>query len=990
MDPLHRRAKDIFLAALERSRDERVAFLDEACGDDAGLRQEVESLLAFHDEETGGAAEPAAPPRDRFVPGDVVAGRYRMITRIGRGGMGDVWRADDLVLQTPVALKVIDSNESGGRERILNEVRLARKITHPAVCRVFDVGKAEGDIVFFTMELVNGEDLASLLRRVGRLPSDRVIELAHQLCAGLAAAHAQGILHRDLKPANVLIDDDGQVRITDFGIAIPRDYTGRHLRTGTPGYMAPEQRIDGTQLTERTDVYALGLVLYELLVGRYAFEQRSQLGEPPLPSTIIPNVNAQLERAVMKALSPSPKDRHASAEELAASLPGARPRPITTPGAVPVAPRRRLTSRHWIAAAALGVVVILVAAASTYFLSARGRELNEQDTIVLADFENQTGDQVFDGALKVALAVALEQSPFLKVFPDDRARDTLRLMRRAPDEPINRILAREIARREQLKALIAGSITMLGRNYVITLETINTESGDVMAREQAEAASKEQVLTALGGATSRLREKLGESLASVQKFDAPLPRATTQSLDALHAYSLALINGAQVPRLEAIPHLERAIALDPAFAMAHAFLSGVYANTGQTSLAPTYSRRAFDLRDRVSERERFFISWRYYRDALQDWEKGLELSRSWTETYPREAFAFNALGTAYLRLGSIEQSLAPFREAIRIDPRFVPAYSNLAGALMSLNRYDDARATLKQAADLRLTFAGANRLSYLLAFIQGDAATMAREIEASVGPGETNAAFGWQGHVSAFNGRIGEAHERFDRGVQVSRQANFSEVAAQLTVEDAEMHAIVGQCHDAAMGVSAALELSRDNSTLERAGRALAMCGTQAEVSALSGELARRFSSATLTTRIALPVIAALMAMRQGDATRAIALLEPVHLYDHASSTDFWPEYLRGKSYLQLKDRARATPEFQRILDHRGEAPVSMLYPLAYLELARAAMLDRDTAAARAAYERFFSIWHDADADLQPLKDARAEYAALGTPRDGGGPRTTY
>ena len=379
---------------------------------------------------------------------------------------------------------------------------------------------------------------------------------------------------------------------------------------------------------------------------------------------------------------------------------------------------------------------------------------------MIADFENTTDEPVFDGALKVALAVALEQSPFLKVFPDDRARDTLRLMERSPDERITKTLARDIARREQLKALISGSIASLGRNYVIALEAVNAETGDVMAREQAEAASKEQVLTSLGAASARLREKLGESLASVQKFDAPLPRATTPSLDALHAYSLALFDGREVPRLESIPDLKRAIELDPTFAMAHAQLSAVYANTGQSALAPTYSRRAFELRDRVSERERFFISWRYYRDAVQAFDKALDLARSWTAAYPREAFAFNSLGIALIRLGQFDQSVEPFRQAIRLDPKFVPAYGNLAASLLALDRLTEARAVLQQAADNHLEFVGARRLSYLLAFVQGDSATMARELDASIGVGETNAAFGWQAHASAFEGRVLQAHER--------------------------------------------------------------------------------------------------------------------------------------------------------------------------------------------------------------------------------------
>ena len=973
MESLHQRAKELFLAALERPAADRPAFLAEACGGDAALRQEVESLLAFHDEqpeEAGNSPDKTAAP---FTPGEVFAGRYRMIARIGRGGMGDVWRADDLVLGTAVALKVIDSTGFEARERILNEVRLARQITHPAVCRVFDVGESAGWI-FFSMELVSGEDLAALLRRVGRLPSEKVVDIARQLCAGLAAAHAQGVLHRDLKPANVLIDDNGLVRITDFGIAIPRAAAGSHMLTGTPGYMAPEQRAVGTELSERTDVYSLGLVLYELLVGRYAFNRSGEATKPPLPSTLVPHVDPQLERVVMQSLSPDPLSRPPSALAVAASLPD-----IGAPGDTGLAaagsPRSRGT--RWLVGTAIAGVVGALAVASSFFVSPNARTLTERDTIVLADFENTTGEPVFDGALKVALAVSLEQSPFLKVFPDDRARETLRLMERSPDDRVTRSIARDIARRERLKALLAGSIASLGRNYVLSLEAVNAETGDVMAREQAEAAGKEQVLTSLGAATSRLREKLGESLGSIQRFDVPLPKATTASLDALHAYSLALSEGREVPRLEAIPHLKRAIELDSTFAMAHALLSGVYANTGQSALAPAFSRRAFDLRDRVSERERFFISFRYYRDATQDWEKALELARSWTATYPREAFAFNSLGSAYIRLGRFDQSVEAFREAIRLDPKFIPAYSNLAAALLALNRFDEARAILQQASDQHLDFIGARRLSYLLAFVQGDAATMSRDLESSVGVRETNAAYGWQGHSSAFAGRIETAHEQFRRGIQMSLQGNFQEVAAQLTMEDAETHASVGQCAEARSEVSSGLGLSRDNLTLERASRVLALCGSASEAVSLSNELAKQFPDATLTIRVSLPVTAAALAIERGEPARGLERLEPVKPYDRAPSAEFWPVYLRGQAYLQLKNGGAAGAEFQSILDRRGEVPVSVLYPLAYLGLARSALLVNNPEKARSAYDAFLALWKDADPDLRPLKDARLEYSRL-------------
>ena len=976
MSSLHHRAKDVFLAALDTPPSARNAFVAEACAGNTALQQEVESLLTFHD---GGEPDPAAPAREaEFAAGTMFAGRYRMTRRIGRGGMGDVWEADDLVLQTSVALKLIDSTDAA-RERILTEVRLARQITHPAICRVFDVGEADGAI-FYSMELVRGEDLAALLRRAGRLPSEKVADIARQLCAGLAAAHAHGILHRDLKPANVLIDEDGLVRITDFGIAITRADASLHMQTGTPRYMAPEQRAAGTVLSEQTDVYALGLVLYELLVGPEIFGRVAAAGALPKPSTLVPAIDPQLERVVSQALARDPARRPSSAAEMAAGLPDLG---SDGDGAAVAAGWRGIP--RWMAAAALAGIVGILAIASSYFVAPAGRTLTAQDTLVLADFDNATGDAVFDGTLKVALAVSLEQSPFLKVFPDERARETLRLMERAPDERLTRAVAREIARREQLKALLSGSITSLGRNYVLTLEAINADTGDVMAREQAEAPSKEDVLTALGAATSRIREKLGESLGSIQKFDVPLPRATTASLEALHAYSLALSGGVEVPRLDAIPQLKRAIELDSTFAMAHAFLSGVYANTGQTALAPEYSRRAFELRDRVSERERFFISWRYYRDATQDWEKARELAQSWTMTYPREAFAFNSLGAVDLLLGRYEQSVPAFRESIRLDPQFIPAYGNLAAGLMATDRYGEARAVLRQAADRKLAFNGARRLSYFLAFVQGDAATMARELDASLGVGENNAAFGWQARASAFSGRVAMAHERFGRGIQLSLQGKFPEVAAQLTMEDAETHAVVGQCDEARRETAAGLALGRDSATLARASRALALCGDARPALSLTSDVAARFPEATFANGAAVPVTAAALALAQRDPARARALLEPVKRYDHAPSAEFWPAYLRGQAYLDLKDGAAAATEFRSIIDHRGEVPITLLYPLAYLGHARAAAMSRDMESARKSYEAFFALWNGADADIQPLADARLEFSRLET-----APRSTF
>ncbi len=803
----------------------------------------------------------AASGTVRFVPGYVLAGRYRMIARLGKGGMGEVWRADDLVLGTPVALKLIYSADPEGRKSILNEARLARQITHPAVCRVFDVGESEGE-VFYSMELIAGEDLATLLRRLGRLPSEKVIDIGLQLCDGLAAAHGQGILHRDLKPANVLIDEDGFVRITDFGIAVPREGSGQQQVIGTPGYMAPEQLGTAIPLSERTDIYALGLILYELLVGRQAFESRFEVQrQPPKPSAVIADVDPQLERAIVRAIAHDPRDRPASVLELSSLLMSPE--------------KRRSKIRLWVGGAVAAAAVAALAVVS-FVMAPAGATLTEQDTIILADFLNTTGEPVFDGALKVALAVAVEQSPFLKVFPDSRVRETLRLMQRPADEHITQAIAREVARREQLKALLSGSIAKLGSHYVLALEAINAETGEVLAREQVEVAAKEQVLASLGSVTSKLREELGESLATIERFDAPLAQATTGSLDALHAYSLALDGGRMVPRLEAVPHLQRAIELDPNFAMAQALLSGVYANNGRSAEAPLFSRRAFELRDRVSERERFFISWRYYIDAEQAWDKALELAQSWTTTYPREAFAFNSLGMASGAFGQHEGAVAAFRESIRLDERFAPPYANLTGSLIALNRFDEANALVKDASAHGVEIATVRR--YLLAFVANDSDGMTRELEVLRRSPQAMWASNLEARKSAFGGEIEAAHQLYQRAAKTAIGEQSHELGAQWIMEDAELHAIAGRCEEARREIASGIELNRDNFTLERAGRVHALCN-DADAARLSDELSTRFAKATLTMRIHLPVIAAATAVRQRDFARAIKLLEPVKPY---------------------------------------------------------------------------------------------------------------
>jgi tetratricopeptide (TPR) repeat protein len=646
------------------------------------------------------------------------------------------------------------------------------------------------------------------------------------------------------------------------------------------------------------------------------------------------------------------------------------------PFPLPVIPGPRLSRSVLIGGSVVAIAGLLTASASLA-IRRGGRARTVQDTIILADFNNTTGEPIFNGALKVALAVALEQSPLFRVFPDDRARATLPVIDRSPDGPITAAIAREIAQRERLTSLLAGSIASAGAGYVIALEAINARTGDVTLRVQAEAGSRAEVLPVLGQTAAKLRRRIGEPSASIQKFDVPLVTAATPSLDALHAYAAALAEERVNRRLEATTFLKQAIERDPDFALALSLLASVYANGGQSELAPALAQQAFDRRDRVSQRDRFFISFRYYRDVTQDWASALELTRRWTATYPGEPFAFNSLGTALSHFAQWEEAAAAHQAALTLDPRFMAAYANLAGVFMAMNRFDRAKQILQEASALGLNSYPIRRMSYLVAFYEGDSATMARQLEASVGAGQTNAAYGWQARSGAFNGSIRTAHEQFRRGMEMASRAGFKTVVAQLAVEDAEAHAVVGQCAQAIREVRGGLLSSRDNDALERGSRVLALCGRDDEAARLVQELAERFGEATLTTRVAMPLTTAAIAVQRGEPARALELLEPVRPYDHAPKSEFWSAYLRGQAHLQLKEGRAAVEQFTSILDRRGEYPNAPLYPLARLGLARGAALAGDVAAARQAYLDFFKLWNGADPDLRPLKEAREEYARL-------------
>jgi hypothetical protein len=546
---------------------------------------------------------------------------------------------------------------------------------------------------------------------------------------------------------------------------------------------------------------------------------------------------------------------------------------------------------------------------------------------------------------------------------------TLRLMARPAGERITRDVAREIAVREDLKATISGSIASLGRNYVLALEATNAQTGDTMAREQIEAASKEEVLTAL-------RERLGESLATIKEFDTPLPRATTPSLEALNAYALALDEGRVSVRVGAIPHLQRAIELDPDFALAQAALSGVYANTNQTSLAPTYSKRAFELRDRVSERERYFISWRYYRDALQDWAKALDLARAWTSAYPREAFAFNALGLAADLHGLRNEAENALRIAIALDPQFLPSQGNLGSVLVGLGKIQEAKQHVAAAMAAGIDYEGIYRIGYVAALLENDTAGMARYLDLARKTGNVLDVLDWEPRAVASLGRLAEAHNGFRAASQQALHLNFDEGAAKFAIEDAENQAIVGRCDVAREQVQWALARSRDSSTLDFGARALAWCGDD-QARDLLAELGRRFPTASLRMHLSTPIDNAALAIRKGDFAGALEQLDQVKLYEEAPIAKLWPWYLRGQVYAARNEPARAAFAFKQVIDRRTQSSDSLLYPMALLGRARAEAAADNPETAAQVYQTLFEVWKGAEKDLQPLVEARREAARL-------------